>query len=405
MIYAFRAIRPRPELVDVVTCPPYDVINTQEACELAEGKPLSFLRVIRPEVTLPEGTDEHDDAVYTAGRKSLDEIRGSDAYEKDDAPSLYIYRLTMNGRAQTGIFATVAVKDYDEGRIVRHEKTRADKEDDRTRHIVEQRAHAEPVMLAYRDDDGVDALVAAEVERAPLLTTTYAGVLHEVWKVAEPEALQTAFRAVDKLYVADGHHRCKAASRAAAELRGTPEHTEAMEYFPAVVFPKGQMHIMPYNRIIKSLPVEHMGEFAKGLNAALDAFWWSNKPTPAKHGDITVYLGKELGWMGGTLPATALPTVADTLDVARLGEWVLAPLLGIVDPRTDTNIGFVGGIRGTVELEKLVDTGKAACAIAMYPTSMEELLAVSDADLLMPPKSTWFEPKLLSGLLIHCCMS
>ncbi len=405
MIHPFRAIRPRPDLVDVVTCPPYDVISTPEACELAEGKPYSFLRVIRPEVTLPEGTDEHDDAVYAAGRRNLDEIRSSDAWVKDDAPSLYIYRLTMGERAQTGIFATVAVKDYDEGRIVRHEKTRADKEDDRTRHIVEQRAHAEPVMLAYRDEDAVDAVVAAEVQREPLLSTTYAGVLHEIWQVADAAALQEAFRAVETLYVADGHHRCKAASRAAAELRGTPEWTEAMDYFPAVVFPKGQMHIMPYNRIIKSLPVAYMGEFARALNGALDAFWWSSEPTPAKKGDITIYLGSELGWMGGTLPATTRDSVADTLDVARLGEFVLEPLLGITDPRTDNNIGFVGGIRGTAELEKLVDTGKAACAIAMYPTSMEELLAVSDADLLMPPKSTWFEPKLLSGLLIHCCMS
>lgn len=401
MIHAFSALRPRPDHVAHVVCPPYDVIDTAEALALADGHPDSFLRVIRPEVTLPVGTDEHDEQVYDAGRVSLDVIRSSQAWVREEGPSLYIYRLHMAGRSQTGIFGCVSVADYDEGRIVRHENTRPDKEDDRTRHILAHQAHAEPVMLAYRDVEAVSALVAELAHGEPLLRTEYAGVLHEVWRVSDPSALQSAFSAVTELYVADGHHRCKASSRAAHGLRGTDGWNADAELFPAVLFPVGEMAIMPYNRIIRRLPVAHMGEFAKALDGALDAFWWSESPAPARAGDITIYLGRELGWMGGTLPATTRELVSDTLDVSRLSEFVLEPLLGIMDSRTDRNIGFVGGIRGTAELERLVDSGAAACAIAMYPTSMLELLAVSDAGLLMPPKSTWFEPKLLSGLLVH----
>lgn len=396
ILHPFRALRPVPEKAAEVACVPYDVISTEEALRLAEGRPLSFLHVIRPEIDLPPGTDEHDDAVYARGAENLRRWAASPEAVQEETPSLYVYRLVMQGRAQVGLFGCVAVSEYDDNTILKHEKTRPDKEDDRTRHILEQQAHAEPVMLAFRDDAAVGQVLVQTQAHSPLYDFIAPdGIQHTVWRVADPEALVRAFQAVPTLYVADGHHRCKAASRAAEVLGGDP-HAE-YAFFPAVLFPMSQMRILPYNRIIRRLPMP-AGAFLEVLRAAF-AVTPASSPEPARKGTVCLYL--EGTWHTLTLPPTRRSSIADTLDVGVLGEYILEPILGITDPRRDQNIAFVGGIRGTAELERLVDTGQAQAAFSMYPTSMEELLAVSDAGLLMPPKSTWFEPKLRSGLLVH----
>lgn len=390
----FRALRPHPDFAEQVASVPYDVVSSEEAAELAHGKPYSFLHVIRPEIGLPPGTDEHADAVYAQGAATLRRFAESPAFVEEDAPALYVYRLVMNGRAQTGLFGLVAVAEYDNETILKHEKTRPDKEDDRLRHILTQRAHAEPVMLTYRGTDALDAAVAAVMETEPLYDFQAADyVRHTIWKIADPTPVSEAFEAVPALYVADGHHRSAAASRAAGAL---PD-VEGAQHFMAVLFPMEEMEIMPYNRVIRKLPVGK-GRFLEQLRHRfeIEETYFAE---PEEPGRVGLYLGD--GWYCLRLPETARDGAAATLDVARLGEHVLEPMLGISDPRTDQNIAFVGGIRGTEELERLVDTGEADLALAMYPTSPEELLDVSDAGELMPPKSTWFEPKLRSGLLVH----
>ena len=390
-VHPFKALRPLPEYVEQVACVPYDVINTSEARALARGNKLSFLHIIRPEINFVEEIDEHDDVVYDRGAQALADYAKSEHAMFEETPSLYVYQLIMDGRSQTGVFACVSVKEYDDNLILKHEKTRPDKETDRTRHIVTQQAHAEPVMLTFRDHDGVQQCINDTIQAEPLYHfEAVDGVRHTIWRVEAPDAMVAAFRQVEALYIADGHHRCKAASRAAAESNGAGESM----FFPAALFPMSDMAILAYNRIVYTLP----DGFFEDLSARFTLNITDN-PTPQKPGDIVLYL--ENTWYSMTLPDTQRATVADTLDVARLSEYILEPLLHITDVRTDKNIYFVGGIRGTDELEHLVDTGKAALAISMYPTSIEELLAVSDAGLLMPPKSTWFEPKLRSGVLVH----
>ncbi|MGI9174300.1 MAG: DUF1015 domain-containing protein [Rhodothermales bacterium] len=398
-LHPFTALRPVPEKVEEVASVPYDVVSSEEARALAEGKPLSFLHVIRPEIDLPPGTDEHADSVYEKGAENLRAYAESAHSLQEAAPMLYVYRLVMEGQAQTGLFGCVAVGEYDGGTIVRHENTRPAKEDDRTHHILEQQAHAEPVMLTFRDDADVQRLVDQTVENEPLYDfEAEDGVRHTLWKVAEPTALVEAFGAVPLVYVADGHHRCKAASRAAEELNQVVDHVDPeVDFFPAVLFPVSQMRILSYNRIVRTLPAPPAA-FLEKLEDRFDVRP-DAAPVPGEAGQISVYL--EGRWYGISLPPSEGATVAAQLDVARLGEHLLEPLLGITDPRTDPNLDFVGGIRGTQALEKLVDSGQAQMAISMHPTSVEELLDVSDAGELMPPKSTWFEPKLRSGLLVH----
>lgn len=395
-LHPFRAVRPVPEKAADIASVPYDVISVAEARELADGNAISFLHVIRPEIDLPLDVDEHDDAVYSTGAANLRRFVDADYTVQDEEPCLYVYRQIMDGRHQTGIFGCVAVSEYDDDTILKHEKTRPVKEDDRTRHIMEQRAHAEPVMLTYRDNDRVTAIVDSIKKGTPLYDFTASdGVQHTFWRIDSPGPLVDAFGDVSKLYVADGHHRCKAASRAAAE--GPSNVSDEINYFPAVVFPMGDMAILPYNRIIRKLP-ESAGAFREKL-AERFGLTETTTTSPPNPGSVCIYLDGK--WYSMDLPAPASATAVNQLDVARLGEHVLEPLLGISDPRRDPNIDFVGGIRGTDELEKLVDSGRAEMAISMYPTSIEELVDVSDAGLLMPPKSTWFEPKLRSGLLVH----
>lgn len=398
-IHPFRAWRPKADKIEEAACVPYDVIDSSEARQLADGKPFSFLHVIRPEIDLSEQTSLYDDAVYEQGARNLDHLLHHGPYIKENEVSVYVYRLIMNGRSQTGLFTCVSVSDYDNNVILKHELTRPDKEDDRTRHILTQQAHAEPVMLTYRGNRTIRELTEAVCsESDPLYDfTADDGVRHTIWKSRDPDAFVKSFEKISKLYVADGHHRCKSASRAAEEIRN--HNTKTREdgeyaYFPAVLFPVEEMKILAYNRIIHHVPDNFIQLLSDHFKLVA-----STEPEPVKKGDISIYMSGR--WSGLHLPETEKANSVENLDVSRLQTFILEPLLNIVDQRRDQNISFVGGIRGTAELERLVDNGKADLAISMYPTSIEELLAVSDEGLLMPPKSTWFEPKLRSGILIH----
>ncbi|MGM0546387.1 MAG: DUF1015 domain-containing protein [Bacteroidota bacterium] len=394
----FKAWHPAPQNVEKIACVPYDVISVEEARSLSEGKPKSFLHVIRPEIDLPEGTDPHDDSVYKKGAENLNTFLNESILEQEDQPQVYVYQLIRNGRPQTGIFSCVSVQDYDEEVILKHELTRPAKEDDRTRHILTQQAHAEPVMMTYKDDKETGNLIEQTMQGDPLFNFEASdGVIHKIWRAENPEDFVDAFDAIENLYIADGHHRCKSASRAAAQKRKeNPNHTGNEEYnfFPAVIFPMSNMNILPYNRVVHSIPDNFLDRLQQQFELVVDA-----DPTPSQKGDISIYVDGT--WYGMKLPVANDPSSVEKLDVHRLQEFVLSPLLDINDPRRDENISFVGGIRGTQELENLVDDGNAELAISMFATSIEELIAVSDEGLLMPPKSTWFEPKLRSGLLVH----
>ncbi|SMO71595.1 DUF1015 domain-containing protein [Fodinibius sediminis] len=397
-LHPFKAWRPTPRDVEEIACVPYDVINVDEARTLAEGKPNSFLHVIRPEIDLPEDTDPYNDAVYEKGAENLTQLLSKDILQQEDEACIYIYRLIWKGRKQTGIFSCVSVQDYDNEVILKHELTRPTKEDDRTRHILTQQAHAEPVMITFKDDESTQKLIDEAVKEDPLYDFAASdGVTHKLWKVEETAPFEKAFEDIPKLYIADGHHRCKSASRAAAEERqNNDNHTGSEEYnfFPAVVFPMSDMHIMAYNRVVHSVPEGFLDQLNEKFDLRAGA-----DPEPSSKGDLSIYIDGQ--WYGTTLPIADNPNSVEKLDVHRLQEFLLDPLLGITDPRRDKNISFVGGIRGTQELEQLVDGGKVDMAVSMYPTSIEELINVSDEGLLMPPKSTWFEPKLRSGLLVH----
>lgn len=399
ILHPFKAWHPSPEQVVQISCPPYDVISTTEAREKAQGNPKSFLHVIRPEIDLPEGMPFNADAVYKKGAENLQKFIDEGVLEQDQTNALYIYQLVWKGETQTGIFGCVSVDDYDNDIILEHELTRPDKEDDRTRHIVDQQAHAEPVMLTCNDTVGIKAFIDDfSANHDPLFNfTTDDGITHRLWKVADTEKLATVFTNLDHLYIADGHHRCKSASRAAHQERKkerTYSGQEEFNFFPAVIFPMSEMNILPYNRIVFEVPDNFKDRLNEQFAIESDA-----EDTPVKKGDICLYINGS--WCKVTLPEAGDPSSVEQLDVHRLQEFILEPMLGIKDPRRDENIAFVGGIRGAKELEKQVNSGQAQLAISMYPTAIEELVEVSDEGLLMPPKSTWFEPKLRSGLLIH----
>lgn len=400
IIHPFKAWRPRPEKLNEVACVPYDVISTNEARALAEDKPDSFLHVIRPEIDLPEGTPYNHDRVYEKGAENLGRILDSDLMTQEDEAAIYIYRLIRQGRSQTGIFTCVSVDDYDQDVILKHELTRPDKEDDRTRHILTQSAHAEPVMMTFKDTKEISAKMDKEMETGePLYDfTADDGIQHTIWKVSDTGQFVESFGQIPHLYIADGHHRCKSASRAAEQMEklNPKQHTGEEEYnfFPAVLFPMDQMKILAYNRIIYAVPDTLLSDLKDEFELTEGA-----SPTPTGKGSISIYL--DGSWYGMELPEVPDANSVEELDVYRLQKFILEPMLDITDQRRDENIAFVGGIRGTEELERLVDSNEADLAISMYPTDIKELVEVSDEGLLMPPKSTWFEPKLRSGLLIH----
>jgi uncharacterized protein (DUF1015 family) len=412
VIHPFRALRPPASKVEQVASVPYDVVNTEEARALAADAPLSLLHVTRPEIDLPDGTDIYSDEVYAKARENFQTLIVSAPLESEDAPSLYLYRLKMGEHTQTGVAACCSVDEYDQDLIRKHEHTRPDKENDRTRHMITLRAQTGVVFLTYRADRRIDALVEAETKNAPLYDFTAPdGVQHTVWRTPAPDQLVRAFGEVPLLYIADGHHRAASASRARAALREqNPQHTGEEEYnrFICVVFPDDQVQILPYNRVVKDLHGATPDEFLSRVRERFDVADNANPKGPGKRGHWHMYLDGK--WYGLTLKGGASnensANDADddptrTLDVSLLQDNLLDPVLGIKDQRTDKRIDFIGGIRGTQELERLVNDGRAAVAFALHATSVEELLRVSDARRVMPPKSTWFEPKLRDGLLIH----
>ncbi|MFN8609217.1 MAG: DUF1015 family protein [Vulcanimicrobiota bacterium] len=394
-ISPFAAIRPHPSVVDKVASVPYDVVDRDEAAALAQGNPLSFLHVSRAEIDLPKEQNPYGDEVYARAASNYRKLLDEGHLLQEERPCLYVYQLQMGDQVQTGVAAAYSVAEYDADKIKKHEKTRREKEDDRTRHIVTLRAQSGPVFLTYRGQKAIDELVE-EITRGEHLynLTASDGVRHTIWRVSEPEALVQAFAAVPELYIADGHHRAASASRTRAELNGEGSSSA----FLAVAFPADQLKILPYNRVIKDLNGHTPEQFLSKLGEVCQVSPGAD-PSPGRRGLVSMYLAGQ--WYGLELKVPAQAgSPSDRLDVAILQSQVLDPLLGIADPRTDKRIDFSGGIRGTGELEKRVQAGEAV-AFSMYPTSVEELMAISDADEIMPPKSTWFEPKLRDALLIH----
>ena len=404
VIRPFRALRPPAERAQAVASVPYDVVNTEEARALAEGNPLSFLHVSRPEIDLPPGTDIYSDTVYRKAVENFEKLIATCPLEKEAEPSLYLYRLIMGQHEQIGVVACCSIDEYDNDTIRKHERTRRDKEDDRTRHMLMLRAQTGPVFLTYRRRAEIDEQVNAAITASPLFDITAGdGIRHTIWRLAQTEGLVNSFASVPLLYIADGHHRAASASRARAELRDqTFAHTgnEDYNYFLTVIFPDSQLQILAYNRVVKDLNGLSKDDFLEAVRSQF-TITDNASPAPKERGNWSMYLDGK--WYGLQLsPETTLPTgTVQTLDVSILQDRLLDPVLGIKDIRTDKRVDFVGGLRGTKELERLVNEGKAAVAFSLYPTTVAELLMVSDANEIMPPKSTWFEPKLRDGLLIH----
>ncbi|TAM53307.1 MAG: DUF1015 domain-containing protein [Acidobacteria bacterium] len=401
----FRALRPQPDLAARVAAPPYDVINSEEAREMARGNEVSFLHVNKPEIDLPAGTRLDDDRVYAKGVANLRRFIAEGVFVREAEPRFYVYQQRMGAHVQAGIVCAASCQEYADGLIKRHEFTRKDKEDDRTRHTHELNANAGPVFLTYRKRAEIDAIVDGIRKGQPLYDlVTDDGIGHTVWVVSpgETAALRQAIRAVPSLYVADGHHRAASAARVGLERRaGNPRHRgdEPYNYFLAVIFPHDQLRIMDYNRVVKDLGGLAQEAFLAKVREKF-AVAGTGEPRPDAAHRFGMFLGAQwhrLEAKPGTFPAG---DPVRSLDAAILQENLLAPVLGIVDPRTDARIDFVGGIRGTAELERRVAQGWAV-AFALFPTSLDQLMAVADAGLVMPPKSTWFEPKLRSGLLVR----
>jgi uncharacterized protein (DUF1015 family) len=404
-IRAFRALRPPTEKAALVSAVPYDVVSTREARTLAADNPLSFLHVSRPEIDLPDGTDIYSDAIYARAAENFDKLKAGAPLFIEETPSLYVYRLRMGTHTQTGLAGCCSIDEYDSNIVRKHERTRKDKEDDRTRHMLSLRAQTGPVFLTYRGRDEINDLMIRAQQEAPLCDFTAPdGVAHTIWRAGETDRdlLIDAFRSVPIVYIADGHHRAASASRARAELRTNPDHEGDEEYnfFLTVLFPSDQLQILPYNRAVKDLNGMSASQFLAALSRKFD-IGEAASPSPAQKSEIGMYLGGR--WHSLTLPTGTTNPIdpISSLDVSVLQERVLDPLLGITDVRTDKRIDFVGGIRGTASLEEMVNDGRAAVAFSLYPVTVDDLMAIADSNEIMPPKSTWFEPKLRDGLLSH----
>ncbi|MCC7258424.1 MAG: DUF1015 domain-containing protein [Gammaproteobacteria bacterium] len=407
LIKPLRGLRPAPGRAAGVIAPPYDVLNSAEARQRARGRQDSFLHISKPEIDLPEGIDPHDPRVYAQGAAGFRRLIAEGVLVRDAQPCYYVYRLRMGDHVQTGIVCAGSVAAYDANRIRRHEFTRPDKEDDRVRQITALRAQTGPVLLAYKPAPAVKAILARVADGAALDDVTADdGIGHALWRIDEPAtvaALTRHFDAMAALYIADGHHRSASASRVAAMLRAQNPHAtgeESYESFLCVAFPQDEMQILDYNRVVRDL---HGHDAAGLLERIGERFTVAGADAPARPtrpGEFGMYLAGR--WYRLAIRPSLVPAdPVARLDVSLLQANLLDPLLGIRDPRTDRRIDFVGGMRGLGELEKRVDSGEMAVAFALYPTSMDDLMAVADANQVMPPKSTWFEPKLADGLVSH----
>lgn len=408
-IFPFKALRPvNPLQAKDISALPYDVMNREEAKEMAKGFPYSYLRITRAELELPDSVDAYDSKVYAHAKENLDKFIADGVIAFDKKDCLYVYRQTMNGREQYGLVCTVPAKDYFDGIIKKHELTRKDKEDDRLRHILATNSNTGPVFLTYRDE-GQFALLDQIIRRKPVydFVTEGDGFGHTVWVIdddAEIEKIRHAFDSVPVSYIADGHHRSAAGARAAGyRASQNPDNTGTEEYnrYLAILFPSTQLKILDYNRVLKDLNGHTPEQFMEKLGEVCTVSELSAAAHPERQNMVNMYLqGK---WYSCAFRPEYLQNLGpvDSLDVALLQKLVLKPLFGVDDPRTAKNIDFVGGIRGLSELEKRVDSGEWAVAFAMYPTTLDQLMAIADAGEIMPPKSTWFEPKLRDGLLVH----
>ncbi|MBN1299991.1 MAG: DUF1015 domain-containing protein [Melioribacteraceae bacterium] len=406
VIRTFKAVRPHKKVAGLVASVPYDVVNKEEAAELAKDNPINFLRVTRSEIELSKNTDPYSEEVYLKAKEIFNRIREEAPLVQDETPHFYVYRLKMGNHSQVGIAATFSVEDYDNDVIMKHEKTRRVKEDDRTNHITITGAQTGAVFLTYRGIDEINGIVNETMETEPLYDfTSPDGIKHTMWIMPSDyhDVVQFEIGKVDKLYIADGHHRAASSSRAQKVMKEkNPNHTgdEEYNYFLAVLFPAEQLKIMPYNRVVfdlKGIDNDQFRELVKKYFDIAD----TDDPNPPNKGVICMYQGGK--WYRLTPNSSVVPgnAVGDKLDVSILQNFLLHPILDIDDPRTNENIDFIGGIRGTDELEKLVTSGKAAVAFSLYPVEVDDLIRISNAGETMPPKSTWFEPKLRDGLVVH----
>jgi len=407
IVRPFRALRPDPGKAPLVASPPYDVVNTKQARQLAAGNPLSFLHVVRPEIDLPDGTELSSEAVYQKASENLGKLIELKALVREESPTLYTYTQKMGDHEQTGLVACCSVDDYDADVIKKHEKTRKDKEDDRTRLILGSSAQTGPVFLMFRDDDTAAGLIRKASSGDPFLSFTAPdGVVHTVHRIDDESkirAMVQAFAGICCLYVADGHHRSAAASRARAEQeKQNPQHTgnEDYNFFLTVIFPASSLQILPYNRVVKDV----RGLSREDLEAKISDHFIieeSTVPEPAQKGEFGMFFEGRWQRLKYRQEGRETNDPLKSLDANILQDCFLGPILGIGDPRTDSRIDFVGGIHGAKELERRVSEGEAEIAFLLYPVSTEDIMRVSDANSTMPPKSTWFEPKLRSGLFVH----
>ncbi len=404
LVAPFRGLRPDAAHVAEVIAPPYDVVSTEEARALAEGRNWSFFHVSKPEIDFPAGTDAHAPKVYDQAGKNLRRMVEAGVVRRDAKPAYYAYRVSANGRVQTGIAAAGSVAAYQENRIRRHELTRPDKEDDRVRQILAVDAHTGPVFVVHRHSDAIAAAIARATAASPTLEADAPdGSRHALWVIDAPDAvaaLSAAFEAADTLYIADGHHRAAAGARAVEKRRGRAGGADAIaNRFLVVSFPDDEVRILDYNRVVRDLNGLSPDAF---LAKVAERFEVTPLATPAKPGaprHFAMYVAGKWYALAAREPVAEGTPPARRLDVSLLAERLLGPVLGIGDPRTDPRIDFVGGARGLAELARRVDSGEMAVAFALYPTQLSELFAVADAGEIMPPKSTWFEPKLVDGLI------
>jgi uncharacterized protein (DUF1015 family) len=407
-LHPFRALRPTPDSARLVASVPYDVVTRDEAAALASGNPLSFLHVSRPDMEFAHVADPHAPEVYRVAVENLQKLRLRAPLVVEEDPSLYVYRLSRGDHEQVGLAGCFSLDEYDQGIIKKHEHTRHDKEVDRTRHMVALHAQTGLAFLTYRAEAAVDARVARVTKVAPLIDFhADDDVRHTIWRATphDRDALVQAFKGVPALYIADGHHRIASADRARMTLRRAARHAAAeladdpgvaeADTFIAVAFPHDVVRILPYNRVVRGLGGRSSAAFLDAVREVMPVA--EGTPAPARRGRVSMYLDGR--WY--ELAVQAEGGESDDLDVSRLGDLVIAPLLGIEDVRADPRIEFVGGARGTGEIERLVDAGDASVGFSLYPVTVEDLMAVADAGGIMPPKSTWFEPKVRDGLLSH----
>lgn len=408
IVRPLKGLRPKSEFASQVACPPYDVLNAQEARAMADGNPYSFLRVNKAELEFPDNANPYSPEVYERAKENLERLERDGVMIRDSRPCFYLYRLTMDGRKQTGLVALTSVDEYDQGKIKKHEHTRPEKVNDRANHITQVEAQVGPVFSTFRHQPEIEAIFTRVSSGKPLIDFTAPdGIRHELWVINDDKTVNeiiAEFAKMDCLYIADGHHRSEAASEVARRYRASnPEHTgrESYNYFLNVLFSDHELKILPYNRVVKDLNGHSLDELLQRASANFDISMVQGAVEPAKPHEFGMYVGGQWFLLKVRAGSFDAQDPIESIDAAVLSSTFLNPLLNIVNLRTDKRVEFVGGIRGTKELERLVDSGKFAAAFSLYPTTIEQLLRVADAGKVMPPKSTWFEPKLRDGMVVN----